>query len=160
MAARRGGETMSDFFHMKERRAQQWVEMLSDAPTDYHPDFIDRLQNEPLREHLRNLYMELRREQDTGGGVTRLRDLMLRRVVWLARIASKLEDEIERAEIEDLAALKDHGQKRKLERLNTLYLRVTKTMLEISYHITPPKKRRKTSAGRLGLGKVVIPTDG
>lgn len=66
-------------------------EMLHDAPTHYAPQWLDHIQNDALKAHVRDTYMAIRAEQDDGRGITALRDLMIRRLVYSERICNRLE---------------------------------------------------------------------
>jgi hypothetical protein len=65
------------------------------AQGEYDPTWIEGLPLGPTRTAVEGLYNKLRAEQDLGDGISTLRDLMIRRVVyfdyWLARVDATLQ---------------------------------------------------------------------
>lgn len=160
----RAHESRRLFFHLREREEIRWREMLRDAPTEYSPHWIDVIQDPKLREYVRQTYLQLREEQDDGTGITVLRDLLLRRLMWCARIAYRIEGVMEDYWIKDLIAEKDDNPWRaRLLTAERHYTHLTKVMLDLAFHLhrtgPKPKRQAQTSAGRVGAGTVTIPVD-
>ncbi len=51
------------------------------------------------------MYLQLRKDADNGSGVTLLRDLVLRRIVWNMRILERIEQAIEEWDLKVLASV-------------------------------------------------------
>jgi len=153
-----------DFFHMQQREERRWHEMLRDAPSDYSIHWIDELMDPKLRAYLRQAYIQLRQEQDQGKGVSILRDMLLRRLLWCARIAVRLEGAMEEYEFRDMIAASRNTQwQAKILKSERYYLRLTQVMVDICYHLnrTGPKRKKPQDAslGRVATGTVQIPVD-
>lgn len=157
MRKERHPDVKREFFELQNSADRSWYDMIQDAPADYSPKWIDRLQEGKLRDYLRQVYLELREEQAKDGKVSVLRDLLIRRLVWCARICDRIEQAMDKAEGEIMADVK--GAENKLFLQERYYRLLTQTMLEISYHLhrTGPKPKRKPSPHRLGAGTVDIP---
>lgn len=85
---------LADASHtMKERRRLTERDMIEDAPPYYSPRWLDVLKDGPLKAMLRGSYMELREEVSgpKNRGVSLSQDLLIRRVVYLDRILSRVE---------------------------------------------------------------------
>lgn len=82
-----------DIFNSKTEK--NWRDMLLDAPSGYCPHFMGTCGDEKLAAHFQKLYMQLRRDSDNGNGVSLMRDLVLRRIVWSVRILERVEQAIE-----------------------------------------------------------------
>lgn len=151
-----------DFFHMTRREEKRWHEMLADAPTEYSIHWIDELLDPKLRAYLRQAYIQIRQEQDTGKGVSFLRDILIRRLLWCARIAQRIEGQIEYYSAKDMVSSRMIWANR-LAKAERYYTHLTEVMIDICFHLhrtgPKPKKQRGTSAGRVGTGTVQIPTD-
>ena len=87
------------------RSRMGWIDMLRDAPRFYHPDWMHPIRDPGLKAHVKKLYLQLRRDADNGSGVTLLRDLVLRRIVWNMRILERIEQAIEEWDIKVLASV-------------------------------------------------------
>jgi hypothetical protein len=149
---------------MADREERRWHEMLRDAPSDYSIHWIDEITDRKLRAYLRQAYLELRQEQDIGKGVSFLRDLLIRRLLWCARIAHRYEGLIEFYAYQDMIA--PHSRNKwpsKLAKAERYYSHLTEVMTDICFHLhrtgPKPKKAADTSAGRVGAGTVQIPVD-
>lgn len=71
-----------------------WRDMLIDAPAGYSPQWLGAITDKNLRNHVQKLYLQLRRDADNGNGVSLMRDLVLRRIVWSNRILERVEQAI------------------------------------------------------------------
>ncbi len=74
---------------------RDWRDMLVDAPSGYSPQWLGAIEDEKLQGHCRKLYIQLRRDSDNGNGVSLMRDLVLRRIVWAVRILERVEQAVE-----------------------------------------------------------------
>lgn len=160
----RASQSKRDFFHMQRREERRWAEMLRDAPAEYSPKWIDVIQEPKLRAYLRQVYTEMREEQDDGNGVSVLRDLLLRRLLWCARIAERIEYIMEQYRLKDMIAENDHNPwQGRLLKAEKYYTHLTEVMTDLAFrlHKTAPKRRkpRSTSPGRTDTGTVHIPVD-
>ncbi len=157
-------QSKRDFFHMIEREERRWHEMLRDAPSDYSPHWIDELADPKLGNYLRQIYLQLRQEQDEGTGVTALRDILLRRLLWCARIAARVEGVIEYYAHQDMIAPNDRNRwAAKLAKAERYYSHLTEVITDICFHLHRTGPGRKmpegTSTGRTATGTVQIPVD-
>tara|TARA_R110000772_G_scaffold86132_3_gene180525 strand:+ start:983 stop:1540 length:558 start_codon:yes stop_codon:yes gene_type:complete len=157
-------QSKRDFFHMLDREDRRWHDMLRDAPSDYSVHWIDELADAKLRAYLRQAYIQLREEQDTGHGVSFLRDLLIRRLLWCARIAHRIEGVIEHYAHQDMIAPNaTHQWDGKLAKAERYYSHLTEVMTDICLHLhrSAPKVKMPagTSAGRTDTGTVQIPVD-
>jgi len=76
------------------KTALNWRDMLVDAPASFSPHWLGTIEDKKLAAHCQKLYMQLRRDADNGNGVSLLRDLVLRRIVWSVRILERIEQAI------------------------------------------------------------------
>lgn len=76
------------------RRELTSYDMLVDAPPFYSPRWLDCLPDNDLKAQLQGNYLELRREigsRQPGRGVSLSQDLLIRRVVYHDRMATRME---------------------------------------------------------------------
>lgn len=66
-------------------------ELIADAPAQFGPQWLDSIENQALKRHVHQAYMAIRRQQDDGTGISVLRDMLIRRIVYLERICNRLE---------------------------------------------------------------------
>lgn len=69
--------------------------MLIDAPSGYSPQWLGAIEDKKLQRHCRKLYIQLRKDSDNGNGVSLMRDLVIRRIVWAVRILERVEQAVE-----------------------------------------------------------------
>ena len=69
--------------------------MLVDAPSGYSPQWLGAIEDKRLKKHCRDLYIQLRKDSDNGNGVSLMRDLVIRRIVWAVRILERVEQAVE-----------------------------------------------------------------
>ena len=143
------------------KTALNWRDMLNDAPSRYSPHWMGLIEDEKLAAHCQMLYMQLRQDADNGNGVSLMRDLVLRRIVWSVRILERVEqallywegkiedDDYPLAEEMLVKYMKFHSQQS-----NQLMDSISKVLVEM-----PPLKTVRQIAGghRRAQDKVTFP---
>ncbi len=130
-----------------------WRDMLVDAPSLYSPSWLGAITNKELAAHCNKLYMRLRKDMDNGNGVSLMRDLVLRRIVWSVRILERVEQAIV-----EWDGRVDEGE-RDAERMLSGYMdlhrrqcRLLNESIELILVEMPPMKTVEQFAGRKAHG--------
>jgi len=141
------------FFTLSANWKASWVDALNDAPGWYNPNFLELIENDELRDGLQDLLDALIEEaEEEGKPVGPLRNLLLRRVVWLARVCERME-----YRMEELADSSDPADKALLDQCCDWYAQQTSAMLDVMFYLAPPnyrstkRKNRKERRRRTGV---------
>lgn len=86
-------------------------DLLIDAPGKYSPDWLESLSDPNLKKHCRQLYLRLKKDSDAGHGVSMLRDVVLKRIVWNLRIIDRVEQAIAKYDKLELAGYEGAEEK-------------------------------------------------
>lgn len=140
-------------------------QMIEDAPAEYFPRWLDVVADPSLRASLQLKYMQLRADHDDGSGIPAGRDMILRRIIYLDRIAQRLESarervlqEVERRGVRGRGA-KEHQQWHKiLLQHEEAYERITTRMVSMLKTVGIEGAGRKGKIGR--RKRRAFPVDG